>query len=237
MTALKSVLVMVIAVAIVGGALAVAQPRDRDGSERQSAPRAEKRALRAGLAGDLARKLGVSAAQVRRALRETLAERRGDRCGEKDAALAGELGVTVERLRDAKRSARGPRALAEELGVTVEKLREAMVAAREARCTELTDAFAARLGKSGDEVRAAVRELANERLDAAVKAGRISDERAARIRRRIASSPCFGLPLAQHRFGHRSFRHRGSRRFREGFRDGDRRDGSFGHGRGERIPA
>ena len=237
MTALKSILVMVLAVAIVGGALAVAQPRERDGdrSERRAGPRSgERHALRSGLAADLAKKLGVSAAQVRRALRETLAEKRGGMCEEKDAALAKELGVSVERLREAKRSARGPRALAEELGITPEKLREAMIAAREARCTELTNAFAERLGKPGDEVRAAIRELASEKLDAAVKTGRLSEERAARIRERIASSACFGLPLGHHRFGHHR---RGFHRFRERFREGERRDGSFEPRRGERVPA
>lgn len=243
MTALKLIFVMVIAVAIVGGALAVAQPRDRDRDERQAAPRkAEKRMPHARLAADLAKKLGVSTAQLRRAFREVMAENRGGRCEEKGEALAKELGITAAELKKAKDAAgrRGSRALAEELGITLEKLREAMKAAREQRCTDLTNAFAAKLGKSGDEVRAAIRELATEKLAAAVKSGRLSEERAARIRERIAASDCFGLPLAQrHRFG-RFGQHRGRmmRRFRRQFRqDGGRRDGSFEPRRGGRVPA
>ena len=243
MTALKSILVMVIAVAIVGGALAVAQPRDRDPGERQSAPRkSERRMPHARLAADLAEKLGVSAAQVRSAFGEVMAENRGGRCEEKSEALAKELGITVDELERAKDAAgrRGPRALAEELGVGVEKLREAMKAAREQRCTDLTNAFAAKLGKGGDEVRAAIRELAAEKLESAVRSGRLSEERAARIRERIASSNCFGLPLGRHhRFGGLGH-HRGGmmRRFRHRFRqDGERRDGSFEPRRGDRVPA
>ena len=241
MTALKSIFVMVVAVAIVGGTLAIAQPRERDGDGRGAAPRsAPKRMHHARLGADLAKKLGVSAAQVRRAFRETMAAQRGDGCRAKHQALAEELGISVEELEKARDAAgrRGPRALAEELGITVEKLRAAMKAARDRRCTELTDTFAAKLGKSGDEVRAAIRELAGEKLDAAVKRGRISEERAARIRERIASSPCFGLPLGHHAFGGR---HRfGGRRHgfgHRGFREGFRRDGSFEPRRGERVPA
>lgn len=241
MTALKSIFVMVVAVAIVGGALAIAQPREREREGRDPAPRSAPKRMHYGrLAAELAKKLGVSAAQVRRAFRETLAAQRGGGCRAKHEALAAELGIGVEELEKAKEAAgrRGPRALAEELGITVEKLRAAMKAARERRCTELTDAFAAKLGKSGDEVRAAIRELAGEKLAAAVKRGRISEERAARIRERIASSPCFGLPLGNHRFGRHRFGGRRHQGFgRRGFRDGFRRDGSFEPRRGERVPA
>ena len=244
MTALKSVFVMVIAVAIVGGALAVAQPRERDRDERAAPRKFEPRGFHRGgpgrmpharLAAGLAKKLGVSAAAVRRAFAEVMVENRGGRCAAKDAALAKELGISAEDVRKARDAAgrRGPSALAEELGITVARLREAMKAAREQRCTELTDAFAAKLGKSGDEVRAAIRELASEKLDAAVKSGRISEERAAKIRERIASSPCFGIPLGHHRgLGRRGFGHRGG--FRERFREGFRRDEPR---RGDRIPA
>ena len=252
MTALKSILVMALAVAVVGGALAVAQPSG-DGAAKRGGGKAqdgwtrygplghgERHGPHARLAGELAKKLGVTPRELRQALREVRAENRG--CGAKDAALAQQLGITVERLREAKAKA-GRRGLAAELGITEEKLREAMKAAREQRCTDMTNSFAQKLGKTGDEVRAAVKELAAEKLAAAVKKGRLSEERAARIRERVGSSPCFGLPLGHHRFGHRGF-HRGHRfhRFhRRGFRDrgerGERREGSFEGRRGGRIPA
>jgi hypothetical protein len=108
----------------------------------------------------------------------------------------------------------GPRgadlsALADELGVTAARLRSALNAVRdevrppswrrngpptrrqmEAACTRFTDALGDELGKSGDEVRDAIKQVAKDRLDAAVKAGRLTENEADEIRERIDSSDC-----------------------------------------------
>ena len=60
----------------------------------------------------------------------------------------------------------------------------------EAACTNFTDALAKELGKTGDEVRTAMKDVAKDRLAAAVKAGRLTEAQANTIRQRIDSSPC-----------------------------------------------
>jgi hypothetical protein len=118
----------------------------------------------------------------------------------------------------------GPRAdlsaLAKKLDVTTAKLRSALVAVRddvkppshrrsepptrqqmEAICTKFTDALGKELGKSGDEVRSAIKEVAQDRLAAAVKAGRLTEAQADQLRERIDSSDCAPIGLGGPGFG------------------------------------
>ena len=50
----------------------------------------------------------------------------------------------------------------------------------EKRCTELTDALASKLGKSGDEVRAAIKTVLKKKIEAAVDAKRLTSAQADR---------------------------------------------------------
>jgi hypothetical protein len=63
----------------------------------------------------------------------------------------------------------------------------------EATCTKFTDALAKELGKTGDEVRSAMKAVAKDRLAAAVKAGRLTQAQADEIEKRIDSSACSPL--------------------------------------------
>jgi hypothetical protein len=107
-------------------------------------------------------------------------------------------------------------ALAKELGVSTSKLREALEAALEdvgpptppqngeppsradieKHCTEVTDALASKLDKSGDEVRAAIKTVAKKKIEAAVDAKRLTRAQADRILARINDADCL-LPLGK----------------------------------------
>jgi hypothetical protein len=135
---------------------------------------------------------------------------------------------------------RGPGAnlsdLAKELGVSTSKLRDALEAARsdlgpptppsdgnppskadiEKRCTQETDALASKLGKSGDDVRAAIKTVLKKKIEAAVDAKRLTSAQADKAIARIddaACLPAFGGP------GHGGFGCHGGRGH-GGFRGG-----------------
>jgi hypothetical protein len=156
------------------------------------------------------------------------------------AVAAPRHGSSSSSSTDTTRPERGPAgprgdltALAKQLDVSTSKLRSALDAVRkdlgpparppqqpptrqqmEQRCTAATDALGQQLGKSGDAVRSALKQVATDRLAAAVKAGRLTSAQADQIRQRIDSSPC--LPIGRggpggpgghgcHGGGHRGF--------------------------------
>ena len=100
--------------------------------------------------------------------------------------------------------------LADELGVTQAKLRDALEAVREdldppqrprrgqpptraqmeKRCNELTDALAKELGKSGDDVRAAMKAAAKKDIEEAVDAKRLTRSEADRILSQLDDAAC-----------------------------------------------
>ena len=99
--------------------------------------------------------------------------------------------------------------LADELGVTEAKLRDALEAVRpdkpprpprtdgpptraqmEKRCNEFTDALAKELGKSGDDVRAAMKAAAKKEIEEAVDAKRLTRKEADQILSRIDDAAC-----------------------------------------------
>jgi hypothetical protein len=81
------------------------------------------------------------------------------------------------------------------------------------RLGKLADELGAKLGVSGDKVRQAMKELALERVDAAVKAGDLTQQQADRIKSCINGGSCprphffrgglrhFGGPMGRHHFG------------------------------------
>ena len=67
----------------------------------------------------------------------------------------------------------------------------------EKRCNEFTDALAKQLGKSGDDVRAAMKAAAKKDIEEAVDGKRLTRSQADRILSRIddaACMPAFGVP-------------------------------------------
>ena len=108
--------------------------------------------------------------------------------------------------------------LADELGVSQAKLRDALEAVRqdlappqrprrgqrpsraqmEKRCNEFTDALAKELGKSGDDVRAAIKSAAKKDIEAAVDDGHLTRSQADKILSRIDDAAC----LPAFGFGH-----------------------------------
>ncbi len=103
------------------------------------------------------------------------------------AALAAKLDVSTSKLRAALRSAH------ESVGRPTEAEREQRRAEMEKRCTTITDAVAKDVGKSGDELRAAIKATAKEKVEKAVEDGKIDRDDADQILKRIDSSSC--LPL------------------------------------------
>jgi hypothetical protein len=117
---------------------------------------------------------------------------------------------------------RGPEShlsdLAKELGVSTSKLRDALESVRddlqpperppsgeppskadmEKRCTELTDALASKLGTSGDKVRAAIKTVLKNKIEAAVDAKQLTRAQADRMIARIDDAACLPPFLAGH---------------------------------------
>jgi hypothetical protein len=103
-----------------------------------------------------------------------------------------------------------PADLAKELGVTTSKLRDALDAVRsdlgppepppsggrpsnadlEKRCNQVTDALAAKLDTSGDKVRAAIKTVIKNRIEADVDANRITRAQADKMIARIDNAAC-----------------------------------------------
>jgi hypothetical protein len=98
--------------------------------------------------------------------------------------------------------------LAKELGVSQSKLRDALAAVRddlgppklparppsrteiEKRCTDLTDALGTKLGKTGDEVRAAMKAVIKADIEKAVSDKRLTRAEADKMLARIDSAKC-----------------------------------------------
>jgi hypothetical protein len=110
--------------------------------------------------------------------------------------------------------------LAKELGVSVEQLREAFEGVRnelggpprrrgfgglprpedlERRCRQLTDALADELGKSGDEVRAAINAVLEADIEKAVDDGRLTRRQADRMIERLDDVGCLPPPFGPRR--------------------------------------
>ena len=136
--------------------------------------------------------------------------------GEHLSTLADELGVTEAKLRDALEAVR------EDLKPP-ERPRRGQPPTRaqmEKRCNELTDALAKELGKSGDDVRAAMKSAAKKGIEEAVDDGHLTRKQADQILSRIddaACAPKFGF----HKFGGHGCGGPGER--------GDRERGRFEH--------
>jgi hypothetical protein len=101
-------------------------------------------------------------------------------------ALADELGVSEEKLRDAFE------AVHEDLRPPQrpERLRPPTRAEMEKRCNELTDALGKELGKSGDEVRDAMKAAAKKEIEEAVDDGHLTRAQADRILSKIDDAAC-----------------------------------------------
>jgi len=113
--------------------------------------------------------------------------------GEHLATLAGELGVSQEKLRDALDAVRQDLAPPQRPRRGQRPTRAQM----EKRCNEFTDALAKELDKSGDDVRAAMKAAAKKEIEDAVDADRLTRSQADRILSRIddaACVPAFGGP-------------------------------------------
>ena len=103
------------------------------------------------------------------------------------SALAGKLGVSTTELRNALDAVRND--IKPPARRTQPPTRQQM----QQSCTKFTDALAKELGKTGDEVRSAMKAVAKDRLAAAVKAGRLTQDQADAIQKRIDSSDCAPL--------------------------------------------
>jgi hypothetical protein len=118
-------------------------------------------------------------------------ERRGPAAGLSD--LAKQLGVSTSKLRDALEAVHsdlGPPTPPSD-GSPPSK------ADMEKRCTQETDALASKLGKSGDDVRAAIKTVLENKIEAAVKAKDLTRAQADKMIARIndaACLPAFGGP-------------------------------------------
>jgi hypothetical protein len=100
------------------------------------------------------------------------------------SALAKELGVSSGDLRDALDAVR------EKLGPPKRPSGPPSRAGMEKRCNEITDALASKLGKSGDEVRAATKKVMKAEIADAVKDKRLTQSQADKILEHIDSAAC-----------------------------------------------
>jgi hypothetical protein len=103
--------------------------------------------------------------------------------------LAAELDVSTSRLRSALRAAHRKVGPPDPPADGDRPSREDF----ERHCTELTDALASELGKSGDQVRAAIKSVLKKKIEAAVDAERLTRAQANRMIERIDSAAC--LPI------------------------------------------
>jgi hypothetical protein len=106
--------------------------------------------------------------------------------GEHLATLAGELGVSQEKLRDALEAVRQDLAPPQRPRRGQRPTRAQM----EKRCNQFTDALAKELDKSGDDVRAAMKAAAKKEIEEAVDADRLTRSQADRILSRIDDAAC-----------------------------------------------
>jgi hypothetical protein len=114
--------------------------------------------------------------------------------GEHLSTLADELGVTEAKLRDAFEAVREDLKPPER----PRRGRPPTKAQMEKRCNELTDALAKELGKSGDDVRAAMKSAAKKGIEEAVDDGHLTRRQADQILSRIddaACAPKFGFHI------------------------------------------
>ena len=113
--------------------------------------------------------------------------------GEHLSTLADELGVSEDKLRDALDAVRQDLAPPQRPRRGQRPTRAQM----EKRCNQFTDALAKELGKSGDDVRAAMKAAAKKGIEDAVDADRLTRSQADRILSRLddaACVPAFGGP-------------------------------------------
>jgi hypothetical protein len=106
--------------------------------------------------------------------------------GEHLATLAGELGVSEDKLQDALEAVR------QDLAPPRRPRRgqRPTKAQMEKRCNEFTDALAKELDKSGDDVRAAIKSAAKKDIEEAVDADRLTRSQADRILSRLDDAAC-----------------------------------------------
>lgn len=100
------------------------------------------------------------------------------------SALAKELGVSTGDLRDAFDAVR------EKLGPRKRPSDRPSRADLEKRCNEITDSLASKLGKSGDEVRAATKKVMKAEIADAVKDKRLTQSQADKILDRLDKAAC-----------------------------------------------
>ena len=106
--------------------------------------------------------------------------------GEHLSTLADELGVTEDKLRDALEAVRQDLAPPQRPRRGQRPTRAQM----QKRCNEFTDALAKELGKSGDDVHAAMKAAARKKIEEAVDDDRLTRSQADRILSRIDDAAC-----------------------------------------------
>jgi DNA-binding transcriptional MerR regulator len=109
--------------------------------------------------------------------------REGDRPKPLEDA-AKQLGVSTADLRKALEAAH------KEVGPPSTQERQQLQQSFEQHCTTVTDALGKALGKSGDDVRSAIKAVAKDRVEYAVDHGRLTRSQADEIEKRIDSSSC-----------------------------------------------
>jgi hypothetical protein len=102
------------------------------------------------------------------------------------SSLAGELGVSQSKLRDALEAVRQDA----DPPKPPDNGRPPTRAQMEKHCNEFTDALGKQLDKSGDDVRAAMKAAAKKDIEQAVKDGNLTRSEADRVLSRIDQSAC-----------------------------------------------